>query len=74
MLERRINTPLTSSAGRLFDAVASLAGVRDTVSYEGQAAIDLEALATELGPDSAYPFEIEATPGPRTATETTNRL
>jgi hydrogenase maturation protein HypF len=39
MLERRVNTPLTSSAGRLFDAVASLAGVRDTVSYEGQAPI-----------------------------------
>ena len=58
MLARRINTPLTSSAGRLFDAVASLAGLRDTVSYEGQAAIELEWLATEAHRDGIYPFEI----------------
>ncbi|MBN9121101.1 MAG: carbamoyltransferase HypF, partial [Planctomycetes bacterium] len=59
MIERRINTPLTSSAGRLFDAVASIAGVRDAVSYEGQAAVELEALATETEPEASYPFAIE---------------
>jgi hydrogenase maturation protein HypF len=58
MLQRRFRTPLTSSAGRLFDAVASLAGVADRVSYEGQAAVQLEWLASQVAPDGSYPFEI----------------
>ncbi|MGD1806872.1 carbamoyltransferase HypF [Dapis sp. BLCC M126] len=48
MLEKGINSPVASSCGRLFDAVAAAIGIcRESCSYEGQAAINLEALATE---------------------------
>src|SRR5438067_201768 len=56
MLERSVNSPLTSSMGRLFDAIAAIAGTRASeVSYEGQAAVELEWLATGLDADHAYP-------------------
>ena len=63
MIARGINAPLTSSAGRLFDAVAALAGIRDRVSFEGQAAMQLEWLAAQAAPAQPYPMNIEAEPG-----------
>lgn len=61
--EQGLNSPLTSSAGRLFDAVASLLGVRDRVGFEAQAAIELEALA-EPEADRTYPTGLDETGGP----------
>jgi hydrogenase maturation protein HypF len=51
-------SPLTTSMGRLFDAVAALSGVRDTVTYEGQAAIELEALA-DPAERAGYPLSAD---------------
>ena len=56
-LESHINTPNTSSMGRLFDAAASLIGLRHTINYEAQAAIELEQI-TEPSITDAYTFEI----------------
>jgi hydrogenase maturation protein HypF len=59
MLERGINTVETSACGRLFDAVASIVGLKHEVNFEAQAAIQLETIASE-GVQEQYPFEISS--------------
>ena len=55
MLEKKLNAPVTSSAGRLFDAIASIAGLRQIVNFEGQAAMELEFALDGVTTDDAYP-------------------
>ena len=58
MLQRRVNSPLTSSMGRLFDAVAALTGGRTQRQYEGQAAMELEFALAGVVTEAAYSFPL----------------
>jgi len=66
MLRRSLNSPRTSSAGRLFDAVSSIAGLRQRSSFEGQSAMHLEFSAAEsgAGPEATLDATLDAAPTP----------
>lgn len=58
MLSRGLSAPRTTSAGRLFDAAAALAGVRQTTTFEGQAAMEFECASGEVPDGPGYPFPL----------------
>lgn len=63
MLNQQFNTPITSSMGRLFDAIAALINLCDRASFEGQAAMQLEFAATPVINDRVYPYTWLTHPG-----------
>ena len=65
MVEKGLNTPMTSSMGRLFDAVAALLGIADEASFEGSPAMMLEAMSSELDAKPTPPrYRFGMRPGP----------
>lgn len=65
MLQSGINCPVTSSAGRLFDAISSIVGIRQRTRFEGQAAMELEFALHGIETDESYKFDIMNVDGVR---------
>jgi hydrogenase maturation protein HypF len=63
MMERSLNAPLTSSCGRIFDAVAAVVLGRRAVDYEAQAAIELEGIAVDESLELTSPYALDILPG-----------
>ncbi len=63
MLDKKINTPATSSVGRLFDAVASFLDIKQTLRFEGQAAMGLEYIISEVDTEDVYNFTVDEDEG-----------
>ena len=74
MLRRKLNSPQTSSMGRLFDAVASLIGLRQQMRFEGQAAMELEFALDGIETHEAYPLPIAARGDARPTTSPNSTL
>jgi len=66
MIDRGVNTPMTSSVGRLFDAVAAMCGVARAMTFEGQAAMWLESLAEQSADRERYGFGLVEPADPAT--------
>jgi hydrogenase maturation protein HypF len=64
MIRQKLNTPVTSAVGRLFDGIAALCGIRDIINYEAQAAIELQMLANEKTTER-YEYDIDTSGIPR---------
>jgi hydrogenase maturation protein HypF len=64
MIRQKLNTPVTSAAGRLFDGIAALCGIRNIINYEAQAAIELQMLADEKTTEH-YDYDIDTSRIPR---------
>jgi hydrogenase maturation protein HypF len=58
MLRKQINAPVTSSSGRIYDAVSSLAGIRQITRFEGQSAMELESALDGAITDESYPVRL----------------